>query len=471
MGRKKKEKPRFIVTEFTNPTTKTKSYRVSGTTRSGERIRENMSDRREAEERRFELQNEYDHEPDPRSNRRTILSYDQIADAETAIKELPASQTLTSVVTKYLDCENRLRAKDIDLDKAIHFALNHYKEDIKPVTVHNAINEFLGDKDGLSKQTQNNYAKATRPLLKDPNKPLHEVSADDIRAILKPYTKPRSHRTYKNNLSVFFRWAVRRRYILENPCDMIEGLRLRKSQVGILSLAEIKKLLQASVEYKNSVMAPSIAIALFAGLRPSELEGLTPKDITKDEILVSEGKMRDKLNRIVPLPPVLREWLEAYPYTGRPEGWRTKYRALMDAAQPKHDVPDILRHTSISFQYGRDRDLKIVAYNCGNSPDIITSSYLDILRNQQDIPAFWELSPLKLRESAVKVTLPSVHEIDWPSNSVLAKLVFEKPLTAIGKMLGVSDNAVRKHCLTRGIDLPKNGYWQKKYQSQKYSLK
>ena len=134
----------------------------------------------------------------------------------------------------------------------------------------------------------------------------------------------------------------------------------------------------------------------------------------------------------------------------------------MDATKPKHDVPDILRHTSISFQFGRDRDLKVVAYNCGNSPEIIKSSYLDVLREKDDIPTFWSLTPSALEEMKVEVDLPTERLVQWPTDSQLAKLVFEKPLTRIATDLGVSDNAVRKRCMTRGIEFPKNGYWQRK---------
>jgi hypothetical protein len=45
-------------------------------------------------------------------------------------------------------------------------------------------------------------------------------------------------------------------------------------------------------------------------------------------------------------------------------------------------------------------------------------------------------------------------KIDW-SKVNLEKLVKEKPLTQIGKFLGVTDNAVRKRCIKLGIPLPK----------------
>lgn len=51
------------------------------------------------------------------------------------------------------------------------------------------------------------------------------------------------------------------------------------------------------------------------------------------------------------------------------------------------------------------------------------------------------------------------------SKEELEKLVNEKPFTQIGKMFGVSDNAIRKRCERLGVEVPKNrlGYWAKKY--------
>lgn len=48
------------------------------------------------------------------------------------------------------------------------------------------------------------------------------------------------------------------------------------------------------------------------------------------------------------------------------------------------------------------------------------------------------------------------------TNEELAVLVREKPMTEIGKMFGVSDNAIRKRCKKLGIELkPMRGHWRK----------
>lgn len=56
---------------------------------------------------------------------------------------------------------------------------------------------------------------------------------------------------------------------------------------------------------------------------------------------------------------------------------------------------------------------------------------------------------------------PPTTKINWISDEELKLLIESIPMLQIGKRLGVSDNAVRKRCISRGIEYPKRGrgYW------------
>ena len=45
-----------------------------------------------------------------------------------------------------------------------------------------------------------------------------------------------------------------------------------------------------------------------------------------------------------------------------------------------------------------------------------------------------------------------------------------KPLSRLAVDLNVSDSAIRKRCKQRGIELPKNGHWQREFQRAKAVL-
>ena len=50
-------------------------------------------------------------------------------------------------------------------------------------------------------------------------------------------------------------------------------------------------------------------------------------------------------------------------------------------------------------------------------------------------------------------------KIRWPAPEELARLVDSMPVSALALQLGVSDNAVRKHCRSWGVPLKPRGHW------------
>lgn len=52
-------------------------------------------------------------------------------------------------------------------------------------------------------------------------------------------------------------------------------------------------------------------------------------------------------------------------------------------------------------------------------------------------------------------------KINWPSDEDLSRLVWSKSLVRLAQDWGVSDNAIRHRCKSRGIPVPPRGYWTK----------
>jgi integrase len=296
-------------------------------------------------------------------------------------------------------------------------------------------------------------------LKPDPNKLVHTFSVSDIEMVLSRYPKVATRRTFAAIFGIFFRWAIRHHYCLENPCERLDKLPKDMSQIAALSLDESKRLLRSSMDWRDGVTAPVVAIGLFAGLRPSEISDLKPEDILEDRIRVSGGKMRRKIKRVVPIVPVLAAWLKEYTFEGLPAGWNYKFKILKKATKAENWVQDIIRHTSITFQAERDQNEALTITNCGTSIDMMNRHYRVILDDAKAVQEFWELTPAKVRASKVVVDLPTKQGIDWPAKSKLKKLVWQKPLIHAAKELGVSDVALKKHCVKLGIELPPRGYW------------
>lgn len=437
---------------------------------SGERIRKSFKVNADAINYRAELETEIEELENVPVLQRTRLSPEQISDAETAVKAAEGT-SLAATITHYQKLEAALReTHDISLDRAVAFALSHYKPETEELSIMVARERFLASRRNIAVKTKEHYKNTTRLLvLDDPNKLTHQFSVADIEKILSGYDNPNSHKTYRRGICTFFNWAKRFHYCLENPCDRLDKPPTDTSAIAILSLDEVKRLLKAATLLHDGACAASVAILLFAGLRPSELQDLKPEGVKDGHIRVTGGKLRRKLKRSVPLAPVLREWLKVYPFTGAPDGWSYKQRMLSKSTKAERWVSDIIRHTSISYQLERDRDEGRVAFNNGTSVQMINQHYRDVVDDQKMVKKLWSLTPGKLSE--VKVDLGTSREkntlIEWPTDAKLKKLVWAKLLSRLALDLDVSDSAIRKRCKQHGIELPKNGHWQREFQRAK----
>ena len=459
MARKRRVE-RFKIKERRNPGGSI-GWQVDGITPTGKRIRKQYETKAEALEHKGSLELEYDGVATEYQLKRTTLEDAQLRDAEAAIPLL-RNTTLADMAGHYQRLQERGGKHGLSLDAAIGFFESHYREEIETLAIATAVEYFVESRHHLAKQTQSFYRECMGLFKKlDPNTPVHRIDVRQLEVLLGKYSNVNSYRTYQRGISVFFNWCVRHHYALENPCDRLDALPADTSQVSILSLEEVKRLLRAAMLYHEGAMAAYVAIGLFAGLRPSEIQALQPQSIKEGYIVVTGGKMRRKTNRRVPIPDILKTWLEVYPFQGVPSGYSYKMKKLKEATNAERWVQDILRHTSISFQLERDQDEARTAFNNGTSRQMMERHYRDVVESPRDVEDYWQLTPESLK--SIMVELPTGQGIDnWPSDQELAKLVYEKPLTHIAKDLGVSDNAVRKRCLTRDIELPKNGYWQRK---------
>ena len=459
MARKKKEADLLKITTYKNRSGTT-SWRLSGTLPGGRRVRSNYKTKAEAALALADLEEELEGGGPQRNLQRTILSPEQLADAETASKSAGA-RGLSQIVSQYLNLESRAQAKGVTLDRAMAFFEAHHRPEVQEVTVYNARKEFLKNRVGLSPKTMGFYRSSTKHLLRpDPNRLLHTFTVGDLEEVLSRFSSLNSKRTMKNAMGVFFNWAVRHHYCLENPCQRLDKILQPDSPVAVLGMDEIKRLLKAAIEYRDGEMAPLVAIALFAGLRPSEIEGLKPEDVNGERIRVRAGKMaRRKWKRTVPVSPILGNWLKAYPFTGvpKPDALAYRMRVLRSATGARKSVQDVLRHTSITYQAERDRNEGVTAFNNGTSKQMMDQHYREVIDDPEGVKEFWALAPESL--SKVKVVLPSHSEIDWPAKAQLKKLVWQKPLIHAAADIGVSDVALKKRCARLGIELPPRGYW------------
>src|SRR5438552_8917633 len=341
----KNKKAQFAINEFRNPSGKI-VWRVYGRKRSEDGqvtvIRENYPTYEQALARRSELEIEaFNRVETQLIMRPTRLDAGQLAQAEAAV----------------------LRLNNHSLDFVVDYFLRNYKPGGTEITVAKAFDEFITARtakklrpDSLRclRSRVGNLKKAYGPRL------VSEITTADIQAALnKPGWSPRQVLNERKSYQTFFLWAKKQGYCADNPVTAIDPPKVELPEPAVLSLPEVKRLLVAAVAHKDGRAVPGIALSLFAGLRPKELDQITwdDLDLAGKTLTISAQVAKVRARRIVELSDNLIAWLLAYrnqPLQIARYDW-SKIRT--DAGFNVGTwVPDLMRHTAISNKLAECRN-------------------------------------------------------------------------------------------------------------------
>jgi integrase len=194
-----------------------------------------------------------------------------------------------------------------------------------------------------------------------------------------------------NSINTLFEYAKRKRYLPSDYDELSRVARLDNDQDGPIEIytpEEMKALLSAA----DKSLTPFITIGGFAGLRSSEILRLDWQDVKFDSdcIIVQKGKVkqRGKSRRIVPMLPNLKKWLEPLAQNSGqvwPHSKPYLYEVLSAVATEAKVgwKSNALRHSFVSYRVTQIKNIPQVAYESGNSPQIIDSNYRELVTEQE----------------------------------------------------------------------------------------
>lgn len=208
----------------------------------------------------------------------------------------------------------------------------------------------------------------------------------------------RTRNNYRNAVLQLFRYARGKRYLPRNEPTVVEDVASASTGDGdieIYTLSELSMLLN----HAPPKLLPFLAIGAFAGLRSQEIMRLDWKDLRfeQDFIEVSAAKAKTASRRLVPLLPVLKDWLQPQRKdTGHVVGY-TRNDVLSEARQKfcKSGIkvdgeprefewkPNALRHSYASYRLADIKDAARVALEMGNSPAMLFRNYRELVTEQQ----------------------------------------------------------------------------------------
>jgi integrase len=227
------------------------------------------------------------------------------------------------------------------------------------------------------------------------DKPVCKIRTDEIDDWLRgldvsPVTRNNSRRVVRTAFS----FAAARNYCVGNPVAKTAKAKEVEGTVGILTVAETARLLEAA----EKELVAFIAIGAFAGLRRAELERLDWSEIDLESglITVEAVKAKSARRRFVKIRPNLAGWLTPYAaHRGMvtPGNCRKMLEATRVAAAIKHWPSNALRHSFASYHLAHFNDAAALALELGHTDaGLVFQHYRQIVK-PKEAHRYWEIMP------------------------------------------------------------------------------
>lgn len=189
-------------------------------------------------------------------------------------------------------------------------------------------------------------------------------------------------------LSALFSYAVRRKYISENPCDSLERITIERREPPVLSTDQIASSIKLALSQPPRFLLWFI-LAGIVGIRPGELKKMNDerlrKNLTEGLIIIDAVMSKVRNRRIIELSDHSKAWLDfalaeevklpfSKVYIRRCRRKLREHLGLVKWPQ------DILRHTALSYMLALHGDEERVARESGNSVKIFRQHYKGLVK-------------------------------------------------------------------------------------------
>lgn len=189
-----------------------------------------------------------------------------------------------------------------------------------------AIYEFIADWRGYgrinSMHTERSYVSKLRLLADDCNKPVQEVTKQDIKRTLRRWDHPNSKLQAHSCFIAFFDWATQEDLRDDNPARAVARAKKAQPQINRLTREETAQLLTWAASDKARLNERwAIYLGVCAGLRCQELCRITKADVSRPGwVHVTRGMGKGNKERWVPviadLQPIIDEIIALAPNEG-----------------------------------------------------------------------------------------------------------------------------------------------------------
>jgi integrase len=220
---------------------------------------------------------------------------------------------------------------------------------------------------------------------------------------------PQTYVNFRRVLYGFFRFAMKRNWIQDNPVVDVELVKVKAGDIQIFTPEQMVRLLKACREKYPDYLA-AMAIGAFAGVRSNEILRLEWSDIDRKQrhIVIAASRSKTASRRLAPITDNLDAWLEVAEHIARkgtrvwnwPAHWfyrrqeevagatEVKEADGLKAVAPVKWMNNALRHSFASYRYSALQDAGKVAAEMGNSAQMLFKHYREMVTPKQAVAWF-----------------------------------------------------------------------------------
>ena len=258
----------------------------------------------------------------------------------------------------------------------------------KTVTFERAAQEALTARRECRARTLSDFRYLTRRLIKRckglAKRRVRSMTPAECAAYLKQaFDTPKQRNKARLILSGIFSTAIKRGWCSENPASHIEVERIAEKRISILSKEQIAQLMNSAQTYDSGSCQAAVALMLYAGIRPNEVERLHWQDVRLHEGVICISPQHSKTGgaRHVTIHPPLASILHSVKKAPSericPPAWRLRWAALRRAAGFSDWQPDVLRHTFATHYLATFRSYTELQFEMGHrSSTLLRTRYI-----------------------------------------------------------------------------------------------
>ena len=267
-------------------------------------------------------------------------------------------------------------------------------------TIEDLIGEYLHSLE--ARRLSKSYIEATRRRIEKfaydhEGKKVGDITSEDIgKWLYRLEVGDTTINHYRAALLQLFNFATKSNSISSNPVAVLEKIKTKSGEIGILTPKQAARLLIHSSPCIQAV----VAIGLFAGLRRSEITKMTWEDIhfEKGFLEVKAKNSKSAARRLVEIRPCLRAWLEPLRQThGKLMPTEMIYRRRLNDASKAAGIMNwpnnALRHSFASYHLAAFQDASALALEMGHSTTRMIFQHYRALVTPAEALSYWNISP------------------------------------------------------------------------------